>query len=91
MFGTLVICLPSEHQGGDLVVKHHDVTKVFKTSETQPSMACWFADVSHEVLPVTSGIRWVLTYNLAISHQVHRPSAAMSAPGLGGVQEALRA
>lgn len=44
MFGALVICLPSEHQGGDLVVKQRDVTKTFKTSEVQPSMACWFSD-----------------------------------------------
>ncbi|CAP71744.1 uncharacterized protein PODANS_6_6960 [Podospora anserina S mat+] len=82
MFGALVICLPSEHQGGDLVVKQRDVTKMFKTSEVQPSMACWFSDGTHEVLPVTSGIRWGLTYNLGISPQVNRPSAAMNAPGL---------
>ncbi|KAK4196597.1 hypothetical protein QBC40DRAFT_268358 [Triangularia verruculosa] len=91
MFGTLVIGLPSAHQGGDLVVKHRDVTKIFKTSETQPSMACWFSDVTHEVLPVTSGIRWVLTFNLAISQQVQRPSAAMNEPGLDGVRNALHA
>ncbi|KAK0724019.1 hypothetical protein B0T21DRAFT_395412 [Apiosordaria backusii] len=91
MFGTLVICLPSEHQGGDLVVKHRDVTKIFKTSETQPSMACWFSDVTHEVLPVASGIRWVLTYNLAISPQVHHPSAAINTPELDGLRDALRA
>ncbi|KAK3379221.1 hypothetical protein B0T24DRAFT_545961 [Lasiosphaeria ovina] len=92
MFGTLVICLPSEHQGGDLVLKHRDVTKVFKTSETQPSMSCWYSDVSHEVFPVTSGRRWVLTYNLAISHPLHnRPSAALNAPGYSEVRKALRA
>ncbi|KAK4456763.1 hypothetical protein QBC42DRAFT_237836 [Cladorrhinum samala] len=93
MFGTLVICLPSEHQGGDLVVKHRDVTKVFKTSEKQPSMACWFSDVTHEVLPVTSGFRWVLTYNLAIPQQqaVGRPSAAMQTPELDSLRTALRA
>ncbi|KAK3368820.1 hypothetical protein B0T24DRAFT_533126 [Lasiosphaeria ovina] len=92
MFGTLVICLPSEHQGGDLVLKHRDVTKIFKTSETQPSMACWYSDVSHEVLPVTSGRRWVLTYNLAISHPLHnRPCAALNAPGHDKVGKALAA
>lgn len=95
MFGTLVICLPSKHKGGDLVLKHRDVTKVFKTSETQPSMACWFSDVSHEVLPVTSGIRWVLTYNLAVSQTPDRPFTALNsdlcAVGLDGVQKALSA
>ncbi|KAK0718024.1 hypothetical protein B0T26DRAFT_830139 [Lasiosphaeria miniovina] len=92
MFGTLVICLPSEHQGGDLVLKHRDVTKIFKTSEAQPSMACWYSDVSHEVLPVTSGRRWVLTYNLAISHPLHsRPCAALNAPRHDKVRRALAA
>jgi len=95
MFGTLVICLPSEHQGGDLVIKHRNVTKVFQTSISQPSMACWFSDVTHEVLPLISGVRCVLTYNLAIpvSHQDHaqRPSAALNTPGRASIQEALSA
>ncbi|ROT36452.1 hypothetical protein SODALDRAFT_282215, partial [Sodiomyces alkalinus F11] len=92
MFGTLIICLPSEHQGGDLVVKHRHVTKTFKSSQSQPSIAWWFSDVTHEVLPVTSGIRWVLTYNLAITHPAqHRPSAAMNTPELDGLGNALNA
>ncbi|KAK1829087.1 hypothetical protein QBC39DRAFT_311798, partial [Podospora conica] len=76
MFGTLIFCLPSAHQGGDLVLKHSGETKVFKTSQYQPAMACWYSDVHHEVLPVTSGYRWVLTYNLAISPNLERPSAS---------------
>ncbi|KAK4185046.1 hypothetical protein QBC35DRAFT_504643 [Podospora australis] len=91
MFGTLVICLPSEHQGGDLVLKHRHATKVFKSSEVQPSMLCWFSDVSHEVLPVTSGYRWVLTFNLAISepNPQNHPSAALNAPGYSKLRSAL--
>ncbi|KAK0713605.1 hypothetical protein B0T26DRAFT_367319 [Lasiosphaeria miniovina] len=54
IFGTLVVCLPSPHQGGDLVLRHPGQTKVIETSEVQPSIACWYSDVSHEVLPVTS-------------------------------------
>jgi len=91
MFGTLVICLPSEHQGGDLMLKHHGTTKVFKTSEAQPSMSCWYSDVTHEVLPVASGIRWVLTYNLAITNPLIRPSAALNAPGHDAVRKAMSA
>ncbi|KAM7187630.1 hypothetical protein V8F33_011097 [Rhypophila sp. PSN 637] len=67
VFGTFIMCLPSVHQGGDLVLKHRSNTKVFKTSHTRPSWACWFSDVSHEVLPVESGLRIVLTYDLLIS------------------------
>ncbi|KAG6001850.1 hypothetical protein E4U21_003778 [Claviceps maximensis] len=66
MFGTLIICLPSAHQGGEVVVKHCGQKKIFKTSEASQSFACWYSDVSHEVLPVTSGFRWVVTYNLAL-------------------------
>ncbi|KAK0716561.1 hypothetical protein B0T21DRAFT_425871 [Apiosordaria backusii] len=57
MFGTLVIALPSPHQGGDVVVKHCGQTMTFKTSEHPQSFVCWYSDVSHEVLPVTSGYR----------------------------------
>lgn len=66
MFGTLVVSMPSKHQGGDLVLKHGGSTKVFQTSTEAASFACWYADVSHEILPVTSGYRWVLTYNLTL-------------------------
>ena len=77
MFGTLVICLPSAHQGGEVVVKHRGREKVFKTSEAAQSFACWYGDVSHEVLPVTSGYRWVLTYNLALDPAKERASAGL--------------
>ncbi|KAG5984728.1 hypothetical protein E4U55_003500 [Claviceps digitariae] len=66
MFGTLIVCLPSAHRGGEVVVKHCGQKKTFKTSEASQSFACWYSDVSHEVLPVTSGFRWVVTYNLAL-------------------------
>lgn len=77
MFGTLVISLPSAHQGGELVVKHCGEKQVFKTSAVAQSWASWYSDVEHEVLPVTSGYRWVLTYNLAIDPAQPRPSAAL--------------
>lgn len=32
MFGTLVICLPSEYEGGAVVVSHHGENKVFQTA-----------------------------------------------------------
>ncbi|KAK5662548.1 hypothetical protein OQA88_8460 [Cercophora sp. LCS_1] len=91
MFGTLVICLPSAHQGGDLVLKHGGVTKTFKSSEMQPSTFCWFSDVSHEVLPVTSGIRCVLTFNLASPQAVPQPSVGDTTLGNDAVRSALRA
>lgn len=77
MFGTLVVCLPSTHKGGDVVAKHCGEEKVFKSSEAEQSFICWYSDVSHEVLPVTSGYRWVVTYNLAVDTTQPRPSAGL--------------
>jgi hypothetical protein len=37
MFGTLVICLPSPHQGGNLVAKHCGTSKTFKTDNSAQS------------------------------------------------------
>ncbi|KAI9103107.1 hypothetical protein DFS34DRAFT_590673 [Phlyctochytrium arcticum] len=89
MFGTLVICLPSEHTGGDLVVKHRGEAKIFQTSSIQPCMLSWYSDVSHEVLPVTSGYRWVLTFNLATSETAHAPSVDLPV-GYYELQDALQ-
>jgi len=33
MFGTLIVCLPSEHQGGEVVLTHRGETVCFNTSE----------------------------------------------------------
>ncbi|CAH0388370.1 unnamed protein product [Bemisia tabaci] len=67
MFATLVICLPCPHEGGKLVLTHNGEKYEFETSASSNyefSYACWYADITHEVLPVTSGHRLVLTYNL---------------------------
>ncbi|KAL9086906.1 MAG: hypothetical protein Q9165_006912 [Trypethelium subeluteriae] len=71
MFATLVISLPSKHEGGELCLTHGKQVKTFKTadnSESGLSLLAWYADVTHEVKPVTSGYRLVLTYNLVKEH-----------------------
>ncbi|KAI2606676.1 hypothetical protein GGR54DRAFT_412120 [Hypoxylon sp. NC1633] len=78
MFGTLVVCLPSDHEGGEIVVKHASQTKTFDFSKKEHSFASWYSDVSHEVLPVKSGYRWVLTYNLTLPPENARPTAALT-------------
>lgn len=94
MFGTLVICLPSPHRGGNIVAKHGGCSKTFQTENTAQSYIGWFSDVSHEVLPVTAGYRWVLTYNLAIdpasSTYPGRPSAALALNGAKPLRHTLR-
>ncbi|KAH6653845.1 hypothetical protein BKA67DRAFT_658183 [Truncatella angustata] len=76
MFGTLVISLPSPHVGGDVVLKHGGEEKSIKTSTADMSFVCWYSNISYEVLPVTEGYRWVLTYNLATNPAEEIPSAA---------------
>ncbi|KAA1073743.1 hypothetical protein PGT21_024118 [Puccinia graminis f. sp. tritici] len=77
MFGTLVICLPSAHTGGEVVVKHNGQSKTLRTSDATQSFACWYSDVTHEVLPVKSGYRCVLTYNLVTQPDRPRPKASV--------------
>lgn len=89
MFGSLVICFPSAHQGGEVLLKHNGQQKLFKSSGYTQSFASWYSDVHHEVLPVTSGYRWVVTYNLAIDPQEARPSTALQTPGTKVVREVM--
>ncbi|KAJ4123344.1 hypothetical protein NW768_009878 [Fusarium equiseti] len=90
MFGTLVISLPSKHTGGEVVMKHCGEKMVYKSSDYNTSCAAWYSDVSHEVLPVTSGYRWVLTYNLAIDKSLPAPSAALRRSELRPLRHCIR-
>ena len=68
MFGSLVVCLPSEFTGGALVTRHQGRKVTFDwSSSTTTHWAAFFSDVEHEVLPVTSGHRITLAYNLHYS------------------------
>jgi hypothetical protein len=67
MFGSLVVCLPSPFTGGQLVTRHQQREVTFDWSNQSTSNIQWasfFSNVEHEVLPVTSGHRITLTYNL---------------------------
>jgi hypothetical protein len=70
MFGSLVVCFPTQFSGGALVTRHGDQKVVYDWSSTPDdplSEVCWaayFSDVEHEFLPVTSGHRLTLTYSL---------------------------
>lgn len=80
MFGTLTICLPSKHTGGDVELYHDGNRKVFRSSESSEfdySYAAWYADVTHEIKPVTSGYRLVLIYNLVQTNSAPRTSASI--------------
>jgi hypothetical protein len=67
MFGTLVVGLPSAHEGGELLVRYDDLEMVIDFSKV-PSyeipFAAFFADCEHEIKPLKKGYRLCLTYNL---------------------------
>jgi predicted 2-oxoglutarate/Fe(II)-dependent dioxygenase YbiX len=67
MFATLIIVLPSIYSGGALLVRHRDREARLDLSCPEPSQvtfAAFYADCVHEVLPITSGYRLALVYNL---------------------------
>lgn len=68
MFGTLIIALPSTHEGGRLLIRHDgreaEVDFSAPASRRRIQWVALFADCEHEVQPVQSGFRFCLTYNL---------------------------
>ncbi|KAI0250472.1 hypothetical protein BJV78DRAFT_1108457, partial [Lactifluus subvellereus] len=71
MFGSLVVAFPTPHEGGALLLRHRgqewrfDSAAVLSVAEPSSiAYAAFFSDIEHEVLPVTSGHRVTLTYNL---------------------------
>lgn len=70
MFGTLIIKLPSHHEGGTLQIRHAGEAVSINFSDLQHTYdfqyAALFADCEHEVTPVTSGYRCCLVYNLVL-------------------------
>ena len=79
MFGSLVVCLPTQFCGGALITRHdgREVPFDWSSSLQNPLQSvCWaafFSDVEHEVLPVTEGYRVTLTYNLYSNTQLDIP------------------
>ena len=70
MFGSLVVVLPTAYGGGQFVLRHGekewtiDFAKFAAAKEPSVCFLAFYSDVEHEVLPVTSGHRVSLTYNL---------------------------
>jgi predicted 2-oxoglutarate/Fe(II)-dependent dioxygenase YbiX len=67
MFATVVLALPSQSSGGELVVRHKEREARLDLANDEPSemtFAAFYADCVHEVLPITDGCRATLIYNL---------------------------
>lgn len=76
MFATIVIVLPSIYAGGEVRVVHGSEEKVLDfagVSQLNTAVLAWYADVVHEVKPVTSGFRLALSYNLVQTGNVSVP------------------
>jgi hypothetical protein len=94
MFATLVVCLPSRHAGGALIVRHDGQTKRVdfgaKENQFKTQYAAFYADCEHEIEPVESGYRICLIYNLATVGK-QQPAAPQNAEAVTQAAELLRA
>lgn len=69
MFGSLIVQLESEHDGGELIVEHNGIVREYcfsKDSAEKPAFVAFFADCEHTLKAVTSGLRLVLAFNLVM-------------------------
>lgn len=67
MIGSLVVCLPSKHEGGAVHLSHAGNEQLFATAPSSAfdlTALAWYSDVTHQVKEVTSGYRLALTYNI---------------------------
>ncbi|KAG9308471.1 hypothetical protein JVU11DRAFT_11813 [Chiua virens] len=71
MFGSLVVVFPTPHEGGQLVLRQDEkewtIDSADNFANAKVPSACYvafYSDIEHEVLPVSSGHRVTLTYNL---------------------------
>ena len=73
MFGSLVVALPTKHEGGTFPLRHNGREWVFNsadlvspqnTESPRAAFVAFFGDIGHEVTEVKSGYRVTLTYNL---------------------------
>jgi len=72
MFATLVVNLPSAHEGGELIISHAGQSQRYSFADSSlfaPRFVAFYADCYHEVKPITSGYRLCLVYNLAIANR----------------------
>jgi hypothetical protein len=86
MVGSLVVTLPSSFSGGDLVVHTGSGTQRYRSSKSALSLVAFYADCRHEIEPVRSGYRVVLTYNLLLRGEPATDAADVDAVTVDGVR-----
>lgn len=75
MFGTLVVTLPGDFSGGELLVRHRERQQAIDLAG--PSGLRWaafYADCTHELRPLESGVRVAMVYNLVLAGAPSAPA-----------------
>lgn len=67
MVASLVVMLPGSGTGGSLVIEHGTERATYRGSRDRLSAVAFYADCRHEIRPVRTGFRVVLTYNLSLA------------------------
>src|ERR1017187_953496 len=66
MIGTLVMSLPSAHRGGELVIEHNGREAAYQASASEMTFIAFYTDCRHQVLPVKSGYRVTITFDIML-------------------------
>jgi hypothetical protein len=84
MVASLVVILPTIHEGGSLILRHGGKEWIFDSSmavsttpDAQAAFIASYSDVEHEVPTVITGYRVTLTYNLGLK-KAGIPSSALT-------------
>jgi hypothetical protein len=91
MVATLVIVLPSVHEGGELILYHdgwqYEIPFPGAASGYELSCAAFYADCQHEVRPIQNGYRLCLTYNVTLNKS--RSKKGIKAPSYGATATSI--
>lgn len=93
MFATLVVNLPAEHQGGELIISHAGQSNRYSFADNnlfESSFVAFYADCYHEVKPVTAGYRLCLIYNLAITNREQQPDLGQQLGVMAEIEQAIQ-
>jgi len=94
MFATLVVNLPSEHEGGELIISHAGQSQRYSFADSSlfaPSFVAFYADCYHEVKPITAGYRLCVVYNLAITNRKKQPVLSQQMGPIEDINNAIQA
>lgn len=95
MVATLVVVLPSAHQGGELVIRHEGQEKTIDFSSKDNNQfriqfAAFYADCEHEIRPLSKGHRLCLIYNLTLAKAKKGLKAPRTSEHITAISKILR-